>query len=330
MIVPGVPPAAITTERASWRSRKVRYYGGGWDVVEQVLPDFDLRPFTAVPEVGPHAAPFAPDLGELANPFLQVVTRRPRNASDPPMPVGVVSRAYSLVGHPRIAKLCREGIVDGLDVAPEELRYEVGLSELGEWMNFRIYLPRRFDFVDARGSLGLRLECFNSVDGSARLAILFGWLRFVCSNGLVIGETRIRIHERHVRGLDLGDVRSRLGAAFESVGADRESMEGWKKTRVTTQSMEEWCRDTVTQVWGKKAAVRVLHICMIGCDVEVIHPYEAPRRVLGRVRGSPERAETRYDVAQALSFVATDRTNADERVAWQEDIPRLVEELSAA
>lgn len=330
MIVRGVPPTSITTERARWRSRKVRYYKGGWDLVEQVLPDFDLRPFTAVPEVGAHAAPFAPDLGELANPFLQVVTRRPRDASDPPFPVGVVSRAYSLVGHPRIAKLCREGIVDGLDVPAEELSYEVGLSELGEWMNLRIYLPPRFDFVDARGSLGLRLECFNSVDGSAKLAILFGWLRFVCSNGLVIGETRIRIHERHIRGLDLGDVRYRLGAAFESVSADRESMEGWKKATVTTQSTEKWCRGIVTKVWGKKAALRVLYICKMGCDVEAVHPYEAPRKVLGRVRGSPERAETKFDVAQALSFVATDRRNADERVAWQEDIPRLVEALSAA
>ena len=330
MIVRGVPSTSITTERARWRSRKVLYYKGGWDVVEQVLPDFDLRPFTAVAEVGPHAAPFAPDLGELANPFLQVVTRRPRDTSDPPIPVGVVSRTYSLVGHRMIAKLCREAIVDRLGVAAEELSYEVGLSELGEWMNFRIYLPRRFNFEDAAGSLGLRLECFNSVDGSARLAILFGWLRFVCSNGLVIGETRIRIHERHVRGLNLGNIRCRLEAAFESVSADRESMEGWKNAPVKTDSMEKWCRSAVTKVWGKKAAVRVLYICMIGRDVEVVHPYEAPREVLGRVRGSPERAQNKYDVAQALSFVATDRRNADERVAWQECIPRLVEALSTA
>lgn len=330
MIVRGVPPTSITSERARWRSRKVRYYKGGWDVVEQVLPDFDLRPFTAVPEVGPHAAPFAPDLGELANPFLQVVTRRPKGALEPPIPVGVVSRAYSLVRHTEIARLCRDGVVDELDVAANDLRYEVGLSALGEWMNFRIYLPRRFDFVDAAGSLGLRLECFNSVDGSARLAILFGWLRFVCSNGLVIGETRIRIHERHIRGLDLGNIRCRLGAAFESVNADRESMEGWKKAPITTHSMEKWCRGAVTKAWGKKAAFRVEYICKIGCDVEVVHPYEAPKRVLGRVRGSPERAETKYDAAQALSFVATDRRNADERVAWQEDIPWLVEALSTA
>jgi hypothetical protein len=28
---------------------------------------------------------------------------------------------------------------------------------------------------------------------SSRLVILFGWLRFVCANGLVIGETKIEI-----------------------------------------------------------------------------------------------------------------------------------------
>jgi Domain of unknown function (DUF932) len=77
----------------------------------------------------------------------------------------------------------------------------------------------------ARGNpLGLRLECFNSVDGSSRLVILFGWLRFVCTNGLV----------------------------------------------------------------------------------------------------------TKYDVAQGMSFVASQRKNAEERVTWQDDIPRLLERLAAS
>jgi hypothetical protein len=41
----------------------------------------------------------------------------------------------------------------------QERRYEVGLSEL--------YFPDSYSFKDARGNkLDLRLECFNSVDGS--------------------------------------------------------------------------------------------------------------------------------------------------------------------
>jgi arylformamidase len=37
------------------------------------------------------------------------------------------------------------------------------------------------------------------------------------------------------------------------------------------------------------------------------------------VPGSPELAPTKYDVSQAMSFVATRRNNAEERVTWQAD-----------
>ena len=175
---------SILAGEAQWRARKVRYYGGDWEAIQTVIPEFDLVPFTVGPD-------------EPTNPFLQTVMRRPLSAAERAIPIGVVSNSYSLAPHREAAALCRKGLTDaGID--PESLRYEVGLSELGEWMNLRIYLDGSFGFVDSHGKkLDLRLECFNSVDGSSRLVILFGWLRFVCSNGLVIGETKIEIKERH-------------------------------------------------------------------------------------------------------------------------------------
>jgi hypothetical protein len=142
------------------------YYAGDWASIQRVLPEFKLKPFSAGPD-------------EPANPFQQVVMRKPLSAADRPIPVGIVSHTYSLAHHREVASLCRKGLV-GAGIEPSHLRYEVGLSALGEWMNFGIYLPDSYNFVDAGGdSLGLRLECFNSVDGSSRLVILFGWLRFV-------------------------------------------------------------------------------------------------------------------------------------------------------
>ena len=183
---------SILPGEAHWRSRQVRYYTGDWNSVLSVMPEFDLVSFAA-------------GQGEPANPFLQTVMRRPLSATERPIAVGVVSHTYSLASHRDVAALCRKGIVGrGIDLFESgidagELRYEVGLSELGEWMNFRIYLPDQYSFTDADGqTLDLRLECFNSVDGSSRLVILFGWFRFVCSNGLVIGETKIEIKERRV------------------------------------------------------------------------------------------------------------------------------------
>jgi hypothetical protein len=301
---------------ASWRSRKVRYYKGDWNSIQTVLPEFYLIPFSA-------------GCDEPANPFLQTVMRKPLSARERPMPVGTVSQTYTLAPHQLIATLCRKGLIDaGID--PAGVSYEAGLSELDEWMNFRIYLPKSYAFKDAYGKeLGLRLECFNSVDGSSRLTIILGWLRFVCSNGLVIGESMIQIKERHNQHLDIDSIPKRIKSVLDTIESDRSRMERWQKEKVAVSSLVAWANGKMSEEWGKKAAARVYHICLCGRDVEIEDfasgsATEKPVRPLAQVPGSPDRATTKYDVSQAMSFVATSRNNAEERVAWQGDIPRLL------
>src|SRR4051794_36565801 len=314
---------SLVPGEATWRSRKVQYYAGDWTSIQTVLPEFELKPFSVGPD-------------EPANPFQQIVMRKPPSAAERPIPVGVVSHTYSLAPHREVASLCRKGLVKA-GIEPSDLHYEFGVSQLGEWMNFRIYLPESYNFVDAHGEpLGLRLECFNSVDGSSRLCILFGWLRFVCENGLVIGETKIEIRERHGEGLDLANISKRIRPALEAAVGDRSRMTEWQSQKVAIDVVAGWANDHVSEEWGKKAAARVYHICDSGKDIEIDDPFalgsatEKPVRYLTRVPGAPERASTKYDVAQAMSFVATQRKNAEERVAWQNVIPRLLERLSAS
>jgi len=45
--------------------------------------------------------------------------------------------------------------------------------------------------------LKLRLEAFNSVDGSSRLSVLLSWFRLVCSNGLTIKESVREVRDLH-------------------------------------------------------------------------------------------------------------------------------------
>ena len=313
----------ILPDEAQWRSRKVRYYKSDWNTLQTILPEFDLVPFTAGED-------------EPANPFLQTVMRRPLSAAERPIPIGVVSHTYSLAPHRQVAALCRKALVDA-GINPDGFRYEVGLSELGEWMNFRIYLDDTYSFTDMhKEKLDLRLECFNSVDGSSRLVILFGWLRFVCSNGLVIGETKIEIKERHGQNLDLASIAERIRPALEAVQADRSRMTGWQSAPIDMDGVASWADGNLSNKWGKKAAARVFHICGSGKDIEIEDPFapgpatEKPVRYLERVPGCPEKAETKYDVSQALSFVATHRNNTEERVGWQADIPSLLAGLPSA
>lgn len=315
----GTANSVTPPDGTRWRSRKVSYRKLDFSEILSALPEFDLRPFTA-------------GEGEPSNPYLRTVIRLPLERGDRPIPIGVVSHTYSLASHRDVANVCLNGLKD-VGINPADLRYEVGLSELGEWMNLRIYFPADFGFVETQGNkLDLRLECFNSVDGWSRLVVLLGWYRLVCSNGMVIGETKIEIKERHGAGLDLWTIRLRLRPALEAVEGDRARMSRWQQEKVRINEIRTWADNEVSARWGKKAAARVFHICNVGQDVE-IDPFargtatQKRMHYLGPVPGSPQRAKTMYDVSQSLSFVATHRKNVEERVAWQADIPRLLEQL---
>ena len=48
---------------------------------------------------------------------------------------------------------------------------------------------------------------------------------------------------------------------------------------------------------------------------------------LAKVPGSPNKAKNLYDIAQALSWIATSRKNAEERTKWQTEVPKLLDFL---
>jgi len=81
---------------AASRSRKVQYYAGDWPSIQSVLPEFELKPFSAGPD-------------EPANPFQQIVMRKPLSAAERPIPVGIVSHAYSLPPTARLPRSVAKG-----------------------------------------------------------------------------------------------------------------------------------------------------------------------------------------------------------------------------
>src|SRR6476646_689681 len=133
--------------------------------------------------------------------------------------------------------------------------------------------------------------------------IAAGWLRFVCANRLVIGETKMEIKERHGLRLDLDNISKRIRPALEAVVGDRSRMMKWQSQKVAIDAVADWANDDVSEEWGKKAAARVFHICDSGEDIEIDDPFapgaanEQPIRYLAQVP-APERASTKYDVAQ--------------------------------
>ena len=316
-------PIESMDERIRWRSRDATYWSGTWDKLCEIVPSFELADF----RVGE---------GHVPNPYMKSVIRRPRTQFEQPVPVGVVSNTYGLAQHHDVIEKCFDGIRK-VGVDSEGLRCELGLTELGEWMNFRIYFPGEYNYVREVGDrMGLRVECFNTVDGSGRLVIMLGWLRFVCTNGLIIGETKTDLRDIHNNRLDLTRVVTAVSDGMRLVKKDLERMGRWDASSVDPLQLQLWADGDLSKAWGKKAACRVYYICKNGHDVEITDPFakgeatEKPCKRVQRVPGSPEQAKNLFDVSQAMSWVATRRRNPDERLTWQISVPRLVDRLAKA
>ncbi len=312
--------AELLDATGRWRARDVSYWAGRWHRLARLVPTFKIEPFRANPD-------------SPANPHIQAVVRQPLTVAEQPIPVGTVSNSYQLAQHHEVVKRCFDGL-RLVGVEAEGLKCEVGLTPLGEWMNFRAYFPDSHNHTPKDGkALGLRLECFNSVDGSSRLVILLGWLRLICSNGLVILETKATLRDVHDEHLNLDAIPEMVVAGMNAVGQDLRRLKGWDATEVHSELLESWANDKVSSKWGKKAACRVFHICRTGRDVEIMDPFakgeatEKPVKPTADVPGAAKPARTLYDISQALSWIATQRSNTEERVEWQGAIPELIASL---
>jgi hypothetical protein len=286
----------------------------------KLIPKFTLEPFKANPE-------------SPANPYMSVVVRTPLNVTENPIPVGTVSQTYQLAQHHDVVERCFKGLT-AMDLDSKTLKCEVGLTQLGEWMNFRAYFPDTYDYKPKDGHpIRLRLECFNSVDGSSRLEILFGWYRLICSNGLVIGDTKAELKDVHDQHLNLDGIPQIIADGFKKVQADLERLKKWEHEKISHESIQKWANKEVSDTWGKKAACRAYHICLTGHDVEIVDPFakgeatEKPVMLAAEVPGAAKPAQTLYDVSQALSWLATNRNNTEERVDWQAAIPNMIASL---
>lgn len=322
--ISGAPGVHLLPETGRWRARAVRYFDGNWRALAHIVPYFTLEDFAVHPD-------------EMPNPYLRSVVRQPNTLYERSVPVGVVSNTYTLAQHIDVIGKCFEGL-RAQSVNLDAMNYQVGLTQLGEWMNFRAYFPDRdgWSYTPAGENrpLALRLECFNSVDGSSRLTILLGWFRFVCANGLVLGETMAAVRTIHDLRLDIDMIPRIITHGMRQVKGEIERLRGWEETEPASTRLRDWVNGELATAWGKKAACRVFHIYRDGVDVELADPFapglptEKPVRPVNSVPGSAIPGRTLYHVSQAMAWVATQRSNTEERTVWQAQIPKLIDELA--
>ena len=302
---------------------------GTFDDVLSALPHFGRQPFAMASVNGD-------ELG--VNSYLDMVYRLPIRQSERPIPVGVVSKNYRLVDHHQILRSIQQPLASrGLDL--EKVRVVAEWTIHGERAHVSVIFPpeERFTMgtVENSNEMRFRIEIFNSVDGSCRLTAIAGWLRFVCSNGLIIGTALMQLRQQHRRQLEVEEIGRLVGEAIESTRSDKSLFERWMSVKVNKSVLVSWIDQEVCALWGVKAAVRALAITTNGWDVEPVgdlrnrKPSEITANRISEVPvpGIDAPVGNLFGVSQVLSWVAGQRGEISEDFEWRSQVHDLIAKL---
>ena len=316
--------AADGDPRPKWFNSPVTFHAGTLTDIRKHIPAFERRGFGLTQ---------ADNQLSRLNERLDTIVRLPFGDDKTFIPVGVVSKDYTLVPHDAVFDIAA-GALDDAKIALSDVKAGLKITEYGERMALSLYLPDKYQFDPGDGHpMALRLECLNSVDGSTRFRALMGWFRLVCSNGLIIGVTRSDFRRRHFGNLRLEDVGAVLMSGLNESEAEKKNFESWRRAGITLDRLVPWVDKDLREEWGFKAAARTFHIARSGSDADVVGQYKGstPTSIAmqktGRVPGAPQQCRNLFDLSQILAWLAKERRDLQEQLEWRERIPELMEPL---
>ena len=296
-----------------WSSLRTCFWTGSLRDVRHRIPEFERR--------------------QTTNQHLDLVIRRRSHDVQQFVPVGTVSRRYGLLQHRAVFDAVAEAL-DAVGIASDAVATELCLTEYGERMALSVVLPECFTFDPGDSyPIALRFECLNSVDRSTRFRALLGWYRLVCANGMIVGTTHYDMTRRHAGEMDLNGLQEILRRGLETAETERRTLQAWRGVKVEPDAIAQWVDGAVRETWGFKAAARAWHIMRTGTDAVVKGSYKSatpttialtPART---VRGAPSRTDNLFDISQALAWLARQRRDLEEQLAWREQIPSLIGSL---
>lgn len=293
----------------------------------KLLPHFGRQPFAMASVNGD-------DVG--VNPFVDMVYRVAARQGENSVPVGIVSKNYRLVDHHHVLRTVLDVLTES-QIKLADVRVRAEWTVHGERARFSLILPAEDRFsirLTESDEMRFRIEIFNSVEGSCRLMAVAGWLRFVCSNGLILGTALMQLRQQHRQQLEIEELGRLLRDALQSVPNDMETVERWLSDVIDHGIVAHWVDEDVKKAWGLKAAVRVLGLVSTGCDVEAVgelknrKPSEVATRTLGPVVGMDGPVRQMFGVSQVLSWLAGQRAELSEDLEWRGQVPDLMEKLS--
>ena len=288
-----------------------------WNDIETILPTLPRFRMVSPKKLG---------LAECGD--QQVIVREADKPDEAPALSAVVSGKYKLLQHAEVLYGAVEWTRKSLGV--DKPKVHVRLADYGRRAEFEIGLAPVSNFAPDGFPIQLSLICSNSVDGQRSLRLRLGWLRLVCSNGMVVGVSLASCRRAHRRGLGLEKALGNIAMLIDDCRKDAEGVRSWADHPMPLDTIANLANGVVARQWGFSAATRLWHICQTGCDVKTSPPYSGDKpteqnvRYLGAVPGAPKQATNVFDVAQALSWIASHERDFDTVATRQTEIGHIL------
>lgn len=294
----------------SWYGQKVFVYEEGLEKLSKRLPVFDRQPFK---------------VGKNENTYYDVIiSNLPKKSRVVSVPVSIVSKKYQLLQHTDVFKLVIDTIAE-MEIDCRGLRSKLEMTEYGERIRLILTFPSLYIDPGDKNNLELQLICFNSVDKSRAFEIYLGWYRLICSNGLLYGEGIDNYRRIHQWPLHPKEIAEHLQKQMFYIEKEKNFYEDLYYQQISDELFIKLVNGPLVKAWGAYNAARLYHICRTGHDGILdksvgkvrkgMEPTEYPLVSSIQVPGSPKMARNKFDVLQALAWLAKERKTIQDQ--WE-------------
>lgn len=122
--------------------------------------------------------------------------------------------------------------------SPKRIRLQITFPEL--------------TFKDDDSDIPLSLFLHNSYDGTEGVRMMWGAIRLVCSNGMVLGKVLGEFYGRHTKNFELGNLKEQIENTYKMIPSIQAKMDELQETKTTRRFIEK-----IKTVFGERTAAYV-------------------------------------------------------------------------
>ncbi len=160
----------------------------------------------------------------------------------------IVSKDYKLIRHEDAVQRIERIIDENLELGKYKTDTEFYNDGARMRMIYRLY--EKSVEIKRGDTVNPEIHLFNSYDTTWPFIVLIGAFRFVCANGLVVGEKYLHLRKRHIYHFDEMDLNKQVSTALKRFKLQANQWKKWTGRQLTEKVYENVIK---TMKFGQKA-----------------------------------------------------------------------------